>query len=324
MTSYLPYCPQQKMLLPQALQEWLPEAHLTYLISDAVDGLGLSAFHARYAEGRPRNQPFHPAMMVKLGTVAIDGTKVKANASRHKAMSYGHMVDQLRDPALLFCVGDDAQSIYRFRGADFKNILDFRLRVPGATVLKLEDNYRSTQELLDLSNWLLDRSPVGYDKRLRAVRGKGNMPVMREFRSDWSEADWIAEDLQERYRGGAKWADHMILVRSAWSGRGVERALLAKEVPYRFIGGVKLLESAHVRDVLAVLRLLANHRDDLAWMRFLQLYPKIGEVTAEKMATSFVEVRYLEEAIADLRRRATQLGAAADLLDKLHGAVSGN
>lgn len=161
MTSYLPYCPQQQMLLPQALQEWLPEGHLAYFISDAVDGLDLSAFHARYAGGGPRNQPFHPAMMVKvllyayatgvfssrkiarklhedvafrvlaagnfpahrtlsdfrafhlkelselfvqvvrlaremglvkLGTVAVDGTKVKANASRHKAMSYGHMV----------------------------------------------------------------------------------------------------------------------------------------------------------------------------------------------------------------------------------------
>lgn len=161
MTSYLPYCPQQQMLLPQALQEWLPEGHLAYFISDAVDGLDLGAFHARYAGGGSRNQPFHPAMMVKvllyayatgvfssrkvarklhedvafrvlaagnfpahrtlsdfrafhlkelselfvqvvrlaremglvkLGTVAIDGTKVKANASRHKAMSYGHMV----------------------------------------------------------------------------------------------------------------------------------------------------------------------------------------------------------------------------------------
>ena len=159
--SYMPYEPQQQMLLPQALQEWLPEGHLAYFISDAVDGLDLSAFHARYAGGGSRNQPFHPAMMVKvlvyayatgvfssrkiakklhedvafrvlaagnfpafrtisdfrafhlkelselfvqvvrlaremglvkLGTIAVDGTKVKANASRHKAMSYGHML----------------------------------------------------------------------------------------------------------------------------------------------------------------------------------------------------------------------------------------
>lgn len=161
MASYLPYDPQQQSLLPEALQDWLPEGHLAYFISDAVDGLDLSAFHARYAGGGPRNQPFHPAMMVKvivyayatgvfssrkiarklhedlafrvlaarnfpahrtisdfrafhlnelgelfvqvvrlaremglvkLGTIAVDGTKVKANASRHKAMSYGHML----------------------------------------------------------------------------------------------------------------------------------------------------------------------------------------------------------------------------------------
>jgi transposase len=159
--SYLPYDPQQMLLLPEALQEWLPEGHLAHFISDAVDGLDLSAFHARYQKDGPRNQPFHPAMMVKvlvygyatgvfssrkiarklhedvafrvlaasnfpahrtirdfrafhlkelselfvqvvrlaremglvkLGTVAVDGTKVKANASRHKAMSYGHML----------------------------------------------------------------------------------------------------------------------------------------------------------------------------------------------------------------------------------------
>ena len=159
--SYLPYEPQQQMLLPEALQDWLPEGHLAYFISDAVDGLDLSAFHVRYAGGGSRNQPFHPAMMVKvlvygyatgvfssrkiakklhedvalrvlgagnfpahrtlsdfrafhlkelselfvqvvrlaremglvkLGTIAVDGTKVKANASRHKAMSYGHML----------------------------------------------------------------------------------------------------------------------------------------------------------------------------------------------------------------------------------------
>src|SRR5215210_4703310 len=160
-TSYLAYAPGQQQLLPAALQDWLPEGHLAYFISDTIDSLDLSAFHARYADGGPRNQPFHPAMMVKvliygyatgvfssrklarklhedvafrvlgagnfpahrtlsdfralhleefcelfvqvvrlaremglvkLGTVAVDGTKVKANASRHKAMSYGHML----------------------------------------------------------------------------------------------------------------------------------------------------------------------------------------------------------------------------------------
>lgn len=227
------------------------------------------------------------------------------------------LLDQLRDPAWLFCVGDDAQSIYRFRGADIRNILDFTSRVPGATVLKLQDNYRSGQELLDLSNWLLERSTIDYNKRLRATRGQGPKPVLREFWSDWDEADWVADDLQGRYGEGAAWRDHMILVRSAFGGRAVERALLAKDIPYRFIGGVKLLESAHVRDVLAVVRLIANHRDDLAWMRLLQLYPKIGEVTAERIATAFVSMKQLEECIADLRKRSGALADAAALLEKV-------
>ena len=77
----------------------------------------------------------------------------------------------MRDPAKLFCVGDDAQSIYAFRGADFRNVHSFTERVPGSTVLKLEENFRSTQEILDLSNWLLDESPLNYDKHLRAARG---------------------------------------------------------------------------------------------------------------------------------------------------------
>jgi len=101
-TSYLPYQPEPQFLLPPSPQAWLPEAHLAYYISDTVDQLDLSAFHARYAKEGPRNQPFHPAMMVKvllcgdaagvfssrkLGTITVDGTKLKANASRHKAMS---------------------------------------------------------------------------------------------------------------------------------------------------------------------------------------------------------------------------------------------
>lgn len=227
------------------------------------------------------------------------------------------LIDQLRDPAHLFCVGDDAQSIYRFRGADIRNILEFCRRVPGATVLRLEDNYRSTQEILDLSNWLLGNSPIEYCKRLRAVRGGGAKPVLREFLSDWDEGDWIVDDLRARHGEGANWVDHMILVRSAWSGRSIERALLAADVPYRFIGGVKLLESAHVRDVLALLRVVANHRDDLAWMRFLQLLPRIGEVTAERVASGFAAAGCIVECVAELRKHAGHLAWAAQVVEEL-------
>jgi len=113
------------------------------------------------------------------------------------------ILDGMRDPAKLFCVGDDAQSIYAFRGADFQNVHAFTQRIPGAQILKLENNYRSTQEILDVPNWLLGKSPLAYDKQLTAVRGKGIQPRLLDFDSDFDEARWIAEDLIERYEEGA-------------------------------------------------------------------------------------------------------------------------
>src|SRR5690606_7546233 len=157
--------------------------------------------------------------------------------------------------ALPICVGDDAQSIYGFRGADFENIHHFKERVPDAQIFKLEKNYRSTQEILDLSNWLLDQSEIKYDKRLDAHRGEGVKPKMHIFPNEFDEAKWIAIDIKERhYLNGNKWSDHMVLVRSSFAARYIEAACIAANVPYRFIGGMKLLETAHVKDLLSLLR----------------------------------------------------------------------
>ena len=154
----------------------------------------------------------------------------------------------------LFCVGDDAQSIYGFRGADFENIHHFKERVPDAEVLTLEVNYRSTQGILDLSNWLLGQSPIEYGKHLQAYRGQGLKPQLHILSNEFEEANWIVQDLNQRHLQGAAWAEHMVLLRSGFSGRYLEGALIAANIPYRFIGGVKLLESAHVKDVLSLLR----------------------------------------------------------------------
>lgn len=190
------------------------------------------------------------------------------------------LLEPLRDKVKLFCVGDDAQSIYGFRGADFRNIHSFTQRVPDSVVLRLEQNYRSTQEILDLSNWLLARSPIDYKKKLVSVRGAGIKPKLVNFTSEWDEARWIANDITSRRSEGAEWAQHMVLTRSAYAVRAVETTLLALDIPYRFIGGTKLLESAHIRDLLSVLRIVANPSDELAWMRYLTLWPKVGDVTA--------------------------------------------
>lgn len=202
----------------------------------------------------------------------------------------------------LFCVGDDAQSIYGFRGADFENIHHFKECVPDAEVLTLEMNYRSTQGILDLSNWLLEQSQIGYDKHLQAYRGKGLKPQLHILSNEFEEANWIVQDLNQRHSQGAAWAEHMILLRSGFSGRYLEGALIAANIPYRFIGGVKLLESAHVKDVLSLLRVSVNPQDDLAWMRFLTLWDGVGDVGASKLAQELIQLPDIEARCQRLER----------------------
>ncbi|BCX72297.1 ATP-dependent helicase [Acinetobacter bereziniae] len=195
------------------------------------------------------------------------------------------ILEPLKEKTSLFCVGDDAQSIYGFRGADFENIHHFKDRVPNAEIFKLEKNYRSTQEILDLSNWLLEQSPIHYDKKLEAYRGDGLKPRMHVFPNEFDEAKWIAIDIKERHLlEGSAWNDHMVLVRSAFAARHIEAAFIQANVPYRFIGGMKLLETAHVKDLLSLLRVIANPLDDIAWMRFLTLWNGVGDVGASKLA----------------------------------------
>ncbi|WP_436870403.1 ATP-dependent helicase [Acinetobacter courvalinii] len=202
----------------------------------------------------------------------------------------------------LFCVGDDAQSIYGFRGADFENIHHFKERVPDAQVLTLEMNYRSTQGILDLSNWLLAQSPIEYGKHLQAYRGKGLKPQLHILSNEFEEANWIIQDLNRRHMQGAAWAEHMVLLRSGFSGRYLEGALIAANIPYRFIGGVKLLESAHVKDVLSLLRVSVNPQDDLAWMRFLTLWDGVGDVGASKLAQELIQLPDVEARCQRLER----------------------
>ena len=206
------------------------------------------------------------------------------------------ILDGLKDPAKLFCVGDDAQSIYAFRGADFSNVHSFKDRVPDSVVLKLEDNYRSTQKILDISNWLLKESPLKYNKKLKAQRGAGIKPLLVDFGSDLDEAKWIAKDLIKRYEAGFSWTDHMILTRTAWGSRSVEAMLIEKNIPYIFIGGTSFLQAAHVKDLLCLVRAAASQDDEIAWIRYLTLWPKIGDVTASRLISSMKKTGSIEKA----------------------------
>lgn len=202
----------------------------------------------------------------------------------------------------LFCVGDDAQSIYGFRGADFKNVHSFQERIPDSEILKLEDNYRSTQEILDLSNWLLSKSMVDYDKNLKAVRGTGKIPELHEFDNKWEQGRFIAETLEKKKNEGFPFHESLILVRSSADARSVESALLQKNIPYLFFGGMKMLEAAHIKDVLSVLRICVNIKDEIAWMRYLLLWPGLGEVKGAEITTEVIALSTHKEVFEGIEK----------------------
>lgn len=234
------------------------------------------------------------------------------------------LLEPLKERVGLFCVGDDAQSIYGFRGADFENIHHFKERVPNAEIFKLEKNYRSTQEILDLSNWLLDESEIKYDKRLDAHRGEGIKPKMHIFPNEFDEAKWIAIDIKERhYLQGNKWSDHMVLVRSSFAARSIEAACIAANVPYRFIGGMKLLETAHVKDLMSLLRLMSNPLDDIAWMRFLTLWNGVGDVGASKLSQQLL-LEHDMDGIAKQLEKFGKVPAEAILIMKQMSVLKGH
>jgi len=197
----------------------------------------------------------------------------------------------------LFCVGDDAQSIYAFRGADFKTIHSFTKIFPNSETYKLLLNYRSTQEILDLSNWVLEQSPLNYDKKLAAHRGRGELPNLIHIDNDWEEADIITDDILKCVSEGGKYRDTLVLGRSGWSLSKVEGACLKKKIPYIKLGGISLMRSAHVRDVASVMRIIANNNDEIAWIRFLQLWEGIGEIKAARIISNIINLDTLEKMI---------------------------
>ncbi len=112
--------------------------------------------------------------------------------------------------------------------------------------------------------------------------------MLVDFESKFDEAAWIAADLQERHEAGAGWRDHMVLVRSAWSAKTLEGALIERNIPYQFVGGTSLLEAAHVKDLLSLCRAAISAYDELAWMRYLKCWPRIGDATAARIVQQLI------------------------------------
>lgn len=201
----------------------------------------------------------------------------------------------------LFCVGDDAQSIYAFRGADFKTMHRFTQIVPDSTRMDLIVNYRSTQEILNLSNWILNQSPLNYKKNLMSARGLGKKPIFITCKDEWDEANDVTTKIQKSIsEKGANYSDNMVLCRSLYGLRTIESQCISKKIPYIIYGGTSLMQSKHVRDVVSPMRIVANYKDELAWMRYLLLWKGIGEVSASKIINNVIGEESLDDCLDKL------------------------
>ena len=184
----------------------------------------------------------------------------------------------------LTVVGDDAQSIYSFRGATVRNILDFPAQFdPPATVIALERNYRSTQPILQVSNAVISRATERHDKRLWTDKASTRRCELVVVPDEMQQARWVADRTLALREGGLKLTSQAVLFRTASHSAALELELARRNIPFVKFGGLKFLEAAHVKDLLAVLRFVQNPRSRLAGFRVLQLLPGLGAATATRL-----------------------------------------
>lgn len=180
-------------------------------------------------------------------------------------------------------VGDDAQSIYSFRGANFRNIMDFPKHFPGARIIKLEENYRSTQPILNLTNEIIQRAKEGYDKRLFTRKSHGSRPKLIQAGSEQMQSQFVCQKILELREEGVPLWDIAVLFRSSFHSFDLEVELTRNKIPFVKRGGFQFMETAHVKDLLAYMRVLANPQDAVSWNRILLLLEGIGPGAAQKI-----------------------------------------
>ena len=183
----------------------------------------------------------------------------------------------------LMVVGDDSQSIYSFRGANFANILSFPERYPEARVFKLELNYRSTPQILQLANVSIMQNRYQFPKELQTVRPAGAMPSLFPAQDVMEQASFVAERVAEIHEGGTPLSQIAVLYRAHYHSMELQMELTRRGIPFEVRSGLRFFEQAHIKDVGAYLKIICNPLDELAWKRALQLYPRIGKATAEKI-----------------------------------------
>lgn len=195
-----------------------------------------------------------------------------------------HLLQLLvKDTQNLCVVGDDNQSIYKFRGAVIENILSFSKRYQSCQTIMLTQNYRSTQEILDVSNAMMRHAKEGIPKKLVSTK-HGNKPCLVMCQNDRLASRCIFDHIMHEYENGQPYHEQAILVRNGMTSATLEALFTKKHIPFKKFGGLKFLDRANVRDMLGFMRVIADPSDDLAWKRILPLYTGVGPKIATAVA----------------------------------------
>ena len=227
----------------------------------------------------------------------------------------------------LCVVGDDDQSIYKFRGANIRNILDFEHEFPDARVIKLEQNYRSTGNILNAANGVISNNKGRKEKTLWTDNGEGEKVHLRQFDTAYDEAEFIAEDIKREVRNGAAYNDNAVLYRTNAQSRLFEEKFIAMNIPYKIVGGINFYARREIKDLLAYLKTVDNGRDDLAVRRIINV-PKRGiglttinriQESAAERGIGFYEALMAPEMIPGIGRSASKLESFAALIEYFKG-----
>ncbi|MGD9202782.1 MAG: ATP-dependent helicase, partial [Chitinispirillia bacterium] len=180
----------------------------------------------------------------------------------------------------IMAVGDDAQSIYSFRSASIQNMLDFPKKYPHTVIVKLEQNYRSTKYILKTTNSMIEQSKECFHKTLYTNRETGQHPQLITCKDESHENETVIQHVLKHYEQGIPLHNQAVLFRASSHSNSLEIALTQKNIPFHKYGGLRFLEASHVKDLISILRILENPRDEMAWFRILKLFDGIGPATA--------------------------------------------
>ena len=302
-------CSSHSKALDEILDEYYP--HLSPLLPT------LTEIYNAYKEYKKRHGLVDYDDLLELfRTLLIRYEDIARSLSEHFKFI---MVDEYQDTNLIqaqlirllakshdnvMVVGDDAQSIYSFRGANFKNILEFPKLFPGTKIIKLERNYRTTQPNLDCTNAIIAHAKEKFTKHLRAVRAGGDKPCLYKAIDEKDQALFVASRIQEYIEKGTPPQEIAVLFRAAYHSFQLETELNLRGIKFIKRGGLRLTESAHIKDILSVLRIIFNPQDVLSWNRALQLIPNVGPKTIEKIMAEVLIAPDPFETLLNLNTRA--------------------